>query len=202
MTAFPACALEIFSLMCLLKSNFWPGCKPKCFLRNTGLYWNFIKEDFGMKRLHCFPRKNNFLSLFSNIAVEQHFPLTCPFWDSLQVIIDFLSGNVNVTYNWKNRCISSAKSFTFDIKLLGRSFMYIKNSNGPKIDPCGTPALIISQRKFWLLNKTLWYLLSRKLWKSVSRLSETPTVFNLHIKSSCQTLSKAFDIFKNLERVS
>ena len=81
------------------------------------------------------------MSLFRNIAVEHHFPLTCPFWDSLQVIIDFLSGNVNVTYNWKNRCTSSAKSFTFDIKLLARSFMYIKNSNGPKRDPCGTPAL-------------------------------------------------------------
>ena len=35
--------------------------------------------------------------------------------------------------------VSSAKSLKFDIKLLGRSFTYIKNSNGPKIDPCGTP---------------------------------------------------------------
>ena len=33
----------------------------------------------------------------------------------------------------------------FDIILLGRSFMYIKNSNGPKKDPCNTPALIGSQ---------------------------------------------------------
>ena len=31
--------------------------------------------------------------------------------------------------------VSSVKGFTFDIKLLGRSFMYIKNSNVPKIDP-------------------------------------------------------------------
>ena len=30
--------------------------------------------------------------------------------------------------------VSSVKDFTFDIKLLGRSFMYIKNSNVPKID--------------------------------------------------------------------
>ena len=37
---------------------------------------------------------------------------------------------------------SSAKSFTFDMKLLGRSFMYIKNSNGSRIDPCSTPALV------------------------------------------------------------
>ena len=44
--------------------------------------------------------------------------------------------------------VSSAKRLTFDIKLLGRSFMYIKNSNGPKIDPCGTLALISSQWEF------------------------------------------------------
>ena len=36
------------------------------FLRDTALYWNFIKEDLGMKKIHCFPRKNNFLSLFGN----------------------------------------------------------------------------------------------------------------------------------------
>ena len=50
---------------------------------------------------------------------------------------------------------SSAKSFTFDIKLLGRSFIYIKNSNGPKIDPCGPPALINFQRDFLPIIKTL-----------------------------------------------
>ena len=44
--------------------------------------------------------------------------------------------------------VTSAKSLTFNIKLLGRSFMHIKNSNGPKIDHCGTPALISSQRGF------------------------------------------------------
>ena len=73
----------------------------------------------------------------------------------------------------------------FDIILLGRSFMYIKNSNGPKKDPCNTPALIGSQWEFLPLNKTFWYLLSRKLWKNVSKLSETPIAFNLYIKFSC-----------------
>ena len=44
--------------------------------------------------------------------------------------------------------VSSTKCLTLDIKLLGRSFTYIKNSNGPKSDPCGTPALISSQWEF------------------------------------------------------
>ena len=39
--------------------------------------------------------------------------------------------------------VSSAKSSTFEslLRLLGRSLMKIK-SNGPRIDPCGTPFLI------------------------------------------------------------
>ena len=39
MTDITFCALEIFSLMCLLKSTFWSRCKSKCFwetLRSTG----------------------------------------------------------------------------------------------------------------------------------------------------------------------
>ena len=139
------------------------------FLRDTALYWNFIKENLLMKRLHCFLRKNNFLSLFSKIRVEHHFSFICLFWDSFQKID-----------------VSWAKRFTFNIKLLGRSFTCIKNSNEPKIDPCSTPALISSQREFLPLSKTLWYLLPRKLWKSVGKLLETllPPIYisNPHAK--------------------
>ena len=51
--------------------------------------------------------------------------------------------------------VSSVTSFTLDIKLLGRSFMYNKNSNGPKIDPCNTPTLVSSQWEFQRLLKAL-----------------------------------------------
>ena len=44
--------------------------------------------------------------------------------------------------------VSSVKSVRFDIKLLGRSFTYNKNSNGPKIDSCCPPALISFQMEF------------------------------------------------------
>ena len=43
--------------------------------------------------------------------------------------------------------VSSTKSLTFDIKLIGILIMYIKNCHGPKIDPCGMPIFIISQRE-------------------------------------------------------
>ena len=44
--------------------------------------------------------------------------------------------------------ISSAKIFTFDVELQGRSFIYIKNKHEPKIDPCITSDLISSQWGF------------------------------------------------------
>ena len=57
----------------------------------------------------------------------------------------------------------SANNFAVDIKLSGRSFMYIKNSKGPKIEPWGTPDLIGDQLEDCPLSKTRWYLLFKKL---------------------------------------
>ena len=38
--------------------------------------------------------------------------------------------------------VSTAKSLGLDINLLGKSFMYAKKKNGPKLDSWGTPALM------------------------------------------------------------
>ena len=38
--------------------------------------------------------------------------------------------------------VSSAKSFIIDDKFLLRSLIYIKKKRGPKMEPCGTPAII------------------------------------------------------------
>ena len=40
--------------------------------------------------------------------------------------------------------MSSAESLTEDSKPSGRSLMYVRKSNGPKIEPCGTPASLKS----------------------------------------------------------
>ena len=40
----------------------------------------------------------------------------------------------------ENNGVSSGNSSTVDCKFSGRSFMYIRKSNAPKIEPCGTPA--------------------------------------------------------------
>ena len=40
------------------------------------------------------------------------------------------------------RLVSSAKSRMFDRISVTMSFMYSRNNRGPKMDPCGMPALI------------------------------------------------------------
>ena len=95
----------------------------------------------------------------------------------------------------KNRCIISQKFYGWYQVI--RKIVYIyKFSKGPKIDPYGTPVLIINPMGILTINKTLWYSLFRKLWVSVSRLSETPIVFNLYIKPSCQPIKSFWHIWK------
>ena len=49
----------------------------------------------------------------------------------------------------------SAKSLTENSKLSERSLMYIRKSNGPNIEPCGTPASTDDQFGHWPLYTTL-----------------------------------------------
>ena len=44
------------------------------------------------------------------------------------------------SYTVENNNVSSANCSAVDCKLSGRSFMYIRKSNGPKIKPRRTPA--------------------------------------------------------------
>ena len=147
------------------------------FPRNTVFYWNFIKENLGMKRLHCFPRKNN-LSLFGKIRVEHHFPLICPFWDSLQIIIDFFSGNIDVIYNWKKTDVSSAKSLTFGIKLYEDHLCVL----GTEMDLEYTLAASLFnqfQMGFWPLSKTIHGMLSPPWrWRGVFFRASGKSVFS------------------------
>ena len=155
------------------------------FLRDTALYWNFIKE--------------NWWSWWKGFTVfwEKITSWACLVRSGLNIIFhSYVHSEIlfKPLFTTEKIDVSWAKHFTFNIKLLGRSFTCIKNSNEPKIDPCSKPALISSHREFLPLSKTLWYLLPKKLWN--------PIASNLYIIPSSQTLSKAFDISKNSERVS
>ena len=60
-----------------------------------------------------------------------------------------------------NKIVSSAKSLIVPIIFLTMSLIKIKKSNGPKIEPCGTPALILCQVEVQLFKHTLCCLVSR-----------------------------------------
>ena len=70
---------------------------------------------------------------------------------------------------------SSAKSLVIDEKFLLRSLIYIKKKRGPKMEPCGTPAIIGNHVEDWPLSNTLWYLLLRKLSTNFNRGPDIPT---------------------------
>ena len=55
----------------------------------------------------------------------------------------------------EKREVSSANNLAIELSPSGRSLIYIKNNRGPRMDPCGTPALIGNQLDFCPFNNTL-----------------------------------------------
>ena len=55
--------------------------------------------------------------------------------------------------------LSSANNLGFETEFAGKSFMYIKKSNGPRIEPWGTPASTFVHVEYWPLRITLCFSL-------------------------------------------
>ena len=68
--------------------------------------------------------------------------------------------------------MSSANNFAFDDKPSAISFIYIKNSRGPSMEPWGTPALTSAQEEVWPLSTTLYFV--KKLDNGFERLPDMP----------------------------
>ena len=102
----------------------------------------------------------------------------------------------------ENNEVSPANNFAFDKRLSARSFIYIKNRNGPSMEPWGTPALTSTQVEVCLLRTTLCFLFLKKFVYRFKRLPDMPFSFSLKIRPSCHTLSKALDTSWNILRTS
>ena len=70
------------------------------------------------------------------------------------------------------------------------------------MDASGTPAVTGGHVDDWPFKTTLGNLWPRKLSISSYGRLETPIRFTLYISPSCHTLSKAFDISKNIPLIS
>ena len=49
------------------------------------------------------------------------------------------------SFTTEKRNVSSAKSLTVGVVFSDKSLIYSKKNRGPKMDPCGTPALTVNQ---------------------------------------------------------
>ena len=78
-----------------------------------------------------FSTKNDFLSLFASVRVETHFPLKSPITKSLFSLF----AEVVMSCVTENRDVSSVNNFVLEDRSPDKSFMYIKNNNGPKMEP-------------------------------------------------------------------
>ena len=98
--------------------------------------------------------------------------------------------------------ISLANSFAVDERLWLRSFMNIRKKSDPKIVPWSTPASIGDQEDAWPFKRTRWYLQLKKFSINFKGVPEIPIDLILQSNPSCQTLSKALEISKNMPLTS
>ena len=78
----------------------------------------------------------------------------------------------------------------------------MRKSNGPKIEPCGTPARIGAQSDSWPFRTNLWCLPIRKLRNKFTRFPDIPRDWSFYCNPSCYTLSNAFEISTKLPLTS
>ena len=102
----------------------------------------------------------------------------------------------------ENSETSSAKSLSFVVRPSDRSFIKIKNNFGPRIDPFGTPVSMLDHEDSRPISTTFWFLSFKKSVRVLQRLPDVPFCFNFKIRPLCHTLSKALDIFNNIDRTS
>ena len=99
----------------------------------------------------------------------------CLLWSRLKLIfhwkahsLTFFKSSFNsfteVFTSWKteNNDVSSAKCFALEVKLSDKSFVYVENNNGPRIDPWGAPAWTLVHDEFLPLSTTFCFLLLKK----------------------------------------
>ena len=78
----------------------------------------------------------------------------------------------------------------------------MKNSSGPSIDPCGTPASILVDEEYCPFKTTLCFLKFKNSVMISNSFPEIPFCFSLCKSPRCHTLSDAFEMSKNIPQTS
>ena len=78
----------------------------------------------------------------------------------------------------------------------------MRKNNGPRTEPCGTPAVTDFQAEDWVSRTTRWHLLFKSDLISLKRLPSIPVLLSLQRRPSWQTLSNALDRSRKTPRTS
>ena len=125
MTPIPFIALDIFSLIWILKFRVLSKYIPKCFCQSAQTTVALLKMIFEWDRLFNFWENITSWACYSNqdwMTFSFYKPFQMFFWRSL--FNSFFE--ILLSCTTENREVSSAKGFTVDTKLSDRSLMSIR----------------------------------------------------------------------------
>ena len=147
-----------------------------------------IKVQWRLWCLLYFTRKNNLLRLFVGIRVESHIRLgKSQTFILLQSLFKLVADKFILSTTEKSETLS-AKTLTFVVRPSKGLFIYIyiyniyiyiyiyyiKNNNGIKVDPCGTPDSKLNHEDSWPFKTTLCFLSFKKSVRELKRLPDMP----------------------------
>ena len=155
--------------------------------------WIIVKVNIWVEGFQNFHTKSYFLSIFTSIGIEFHFPLACPLLFCKSLFRSFLE--TLTPWTTEIREVSPANNSHSILSLIDKSFMYIRNKRGPRIEPWGTP-------EFQPKKSTdhLKQLLAFNYLKIIS--PQIPFWRNLKSNTSCKILSSVFEKSMNIPLTS
>ena len=98
--------------------------------------------------------------------------------------------------------VSYANSFELYWRPSDKSLISIRNKGGPRMDLCVTPPRTSLQDECWPCRTILYFPDFKKSAKIFKRGPPIPFCSYLWMRPLCQTLSNAFEIYKNRPRTS
>ena len=149
-----------FILNMLFKSKLFIKNWTQVLLRICTRNFNIVVKDSRMGFFIFFPGENYFMRRFLGSGLKSIFHWYAHYEITLRSRFKCLADSLG-SWTIEKREVSSANNLAIEFSPSGRLLIYIKNNRGPRMDPCGTPALIGRQLDSCPFNNTLWNLLQR-----------------------------------------
>ena len=133
---------------------------PKCFLYSTLRNYNIIQKYFEINSFSSLSAAENLLHLLWWLRIENHFPIegqvTYFFQITLRLFFTLLDFSSHLDESF-------ADNLGWPCRLLEKLLIQIRQKRGPRIEPCGTLAMILAIDELYLLSTTHCFLSFRKL---------------------------------------